>query len=123
MRKWFLIALLAVVLFCLAGIILYNFTPIHYKVSRLVNDLQAQVFYALNPPQEVVFVPQEGRQVEAIVDATMQALEQTATISPSPTESATPTQPGPTLTPQPSPTPTPTITPIPEKFILGGSEA
>jgi len=119
MRKWFLVALLAVFLTCLAGIILYNFTPIHYKVSRLVNDLQAQVFYALNPPQEVVFVPQEG-QVEAIVDATMQALEQTANISPSPTGSATPTQPGPTLTPQPSPTSTPTITPIPEIFTLAG---
>ena len=119
MRKWTLIALLAFVLFCLAGVILYQFTNIHYKLARMVNEVQAQVFYALNPPEEAVFIPQEG-DVAAIVEATMQALQPSATISPAPTQSATPTPPGPTPTPQPSPTPTLSATPIPEAFVLSG---
>jgi hypothetical protein len=119
MRKWMLMALLAGLAVCLAGIIFYNFTPLGGKANRLVNNVQAQVFYALNPPQQAVFVPQE-RQVDAIVEATMQALGAAKTADLTPTESPTPTQEGPTPTAEPSPSPTPTVTPIPETLILAG---
>jgi hypothetical protein len=119
MRKWTLIALLAVAFVCLAGVLLYNFTSLHSRLDRLANDVQAQVFYALNPPQEVVFTPRE-QQVDAIVQATMLALQPVITPSPALMDTATPTQPGATSTPQPSPTPTLTATPIPEAFSLAG---
>jgi hypothetical protein len=119
MRKWILVALLAVAFFCLAGIFVYNTTAVHYKFARLVNEAQARVFYALNPPQEAVFIPQEG-QVATVVEATLQAILPAVTTSPTPAPSATPTQPGPTPTPPPSPTPTLTATPIPQVFILSG---
>jgi hypothetical protein len=119
MRKWTLIALLAVAFVCLAGVLLYNFTSLHSRLDRLANDVQAQVFYALNPPQEVVFTPRE-QQVDAIVQATMLALQPVITPSPALMDIATPTQPGATSTPQPSPTPTLTATPIPEAFSLAG---
>ncbi len=119
MRKWILVTALAVVFFCLAGFLLFSAAGINDKLARLVNETQARVFYALNPPQEAVFVPQEG-QVATVVEATMQAFLPATTHSPTPAPSATPTQPGPTLTPQPSPTPAPTATPIPQALILSG---
>jgi hypothetical protein len=119
MRKWILIALLAVAFVCLAGTLLYNFTSLHSRLDRLVNVVQAQVFYALNPPQEVVFTPRE-QQVATIVEATMGALQPAPTVSPTLVDSATPTLPGATSTPQPSLTPTLTTTPVPEAVILSG---
>jgi len=85
--------------------------------SRLVanlNELRVQARYALNPPQQAVFVPQEA--VATIVDATMQAFSRTSTPAVSPTPaSATAT---PTL--QFTLTPTQTPTPLPERVALSG---
>jgi hypothetical protein len=85
--------------------------------NRLVSnfeEIRVQARYALNPPQQAVFVPQEA--VATIVDATMQAFSQTATPTVSPTaapHTATPT-------PQFTPTPTQTPTPLPERVALSG---
>ena len=74
-----------------------------------MTNLLTRIKYSLNPPQQVVFVPQE--QVQLIVEATLLAL------TPSPT--ATPPA---TSTPEAiaSLTPTPSPTPIPGKAILSG---
>jgi hypothetical protein len=70
--------------------------------------------YALNPPEEAVFIPQE--QIEELVKATMTVL------TPEPTHipTITPTLEGPTNTPAPSPTATITPTPLPDTVILTG---
>ena len=74
-----------------------------------INELRVKVQYALNPPEEAVFVPES--ELATIVQATM--LSQVT-----PTPSATP-QPTATL-PGPTPTVTPTPTPIPSLVSLTG---
>lgn len=108
------------ILLCLASVVLYNLPPIHERLSPRLTSLRVQAWRALNPPEEVVFVPQE--QIEAIVQATLNAL----TPSPlpesaeTPTEAASPIDPGPTITPSPSPSATPLPTTIPRQVLLSG---
>ncbi len=110
--------ILAVPLLCLLAFLLYNAPPIHDRLAWRVDELRAKIKYALNPPEEVVFVPQE--QVAPIVQSTLQAMTATITVLPSPTPTHTPTRPGPTHTPMPTSTPTRTPTPIPESARLSG---
>jgi hypothetical protein len=120
-KKWLACSLLAVLGVCLAGLIFYNLPPIHDRLAWRVENFRAKIKYAINPPQEVVFVPQEQQsELDAIVQATMQALLPSPTPSLPPTSTPTPTLPGPTSTPQPSPTPTLTPTAVPEKVVLKG---
>jgi hypothetical protein len=111
MRPRTLVALLVgIPLVCLlAGTFFYFLPPVHERLAWRVENLRVQIRRALNPPEQVVFVPQE--QVEAIVQATLGAL---ATATPMPT------QPGPTETPLPSPTPTVSPTPLPAQAVLTG---
>ncbi len=105
----------------LLGIGVYNLPPVHARLSWRLAELQARFYYALNPPQQVVFLPQEQQaQVESIVQATLAALQPppTSTRLPEPTPTATET--GPTATPRPSPTPTLTPTVIPDRVVLEG---
>ena len=111
------ILLIAIPLLCLSSVLLFNLPPIHERLGWRVDNLRVQMRRALNPPEQVVFVPQE--QVDAIVQATLQAL----TASPnaeSTTIPATPTVPGSTPTPLPSPTATTTPTPLPAQALLTG---
>jgi len=109
-----LIGLLAagVVLTCLAGVLIYYLPPVHSRLAWRVENLRVQIRRAINPPEEAVFVPQQ--QLEAAVQATLQAMTVTA-ILPTVTPTATPTQAMP-ATPLPSPTPTP----IPGQVSLSG---
>ncbi|MFQ5615458.1 MAG: hypothetical protein ACE5GO_03245, partial [Anaerolineales bacterium] len=70
----------------------------------------AEIQYKLNPPEEVVFVPQEQQdQVAAMVSATLQVMlapSQTPTV----TQQVQQDRQSPTPTPE-GPTPTPTVTP------------
>lgn len=67
-----------------------------------LNELRVKVQYALNPPEEAVFVPES--QLATIVQATMLAqVTPTPTVTPQPT--ATVPGPTPTLTPTPTPLP------------------
>ncbi|NLG71528.1 MAG: tetratricopeptide repeat protein [Chloroflexi bacterium] len=112
MRKRFLIlALLAIPLFCLLAVIVYNLPPVHSRLAWRVQSLITQIRYTINPPEQVVFVPQEGSarddfnaRVEAIVQATLAAAFPTVTPTPLQTEE---TGPVPTATPTPQPTPLP----------------
>lgn len=118
--RFLLVVLLAVILLCGASIALYYFPPVHSRLAWRLESLRTQVHYALNPPQEVVFVPQDQQgQIEAIVEATVQAF-----LAAAPTETATPaltaTGVGPTSTPEPTLAPTLTPTPIPAASELTG---
>jgi len=112
------ILLIAIPLLCLSSVLLYNLPPIHERLGWRVDNLRVQVRRALNPPEQVVFVPQE--QVDAIVNATLQALTASPKVDPTGASTATPTLPGSTPTPQPSPTATTTPTPLPAQALLTG---
>lgn len=120
-------SLLAVLVACLLAAFVYNLPPIHERLSWRVANLRVQIKYALNPPEQVVFVPQEQQDlIETIVQSTLQALtpspanEMEPSPTPSPDPTLTPTNPLPTATPEPSPTPTATPTPLPEAVQLAG---
>lgn len=124
-KRLAVILLVGVPLLCVCGLLLYNLPPVHERLAWRVDGLRAQIRRALNPPEEVVFVPQE--MVDAIVMATLQAL------TPSPDQPAasgaqtTPgDQDGPSESPAaplaatPTPTATPILTPLPLAVELGG---
>ena len=107
-----LIFVLVAALACLGVMVALNLPPLQDNVA----DLRARIKYALNPPDEAVFIPQE--QVAPIVSATLEALTPTPEALPSPTP--TPPPPGPTGTPLPSATLTQTPTPPPAQVVLDG---
>ncbi len=119
------LALAVAILACgfLAAFI-YTLPPVHDRLAWRVENLRAQIHYYFKSPQEQVFIPQE--QVEAIVQATLQAPLSTPSQSnptvAAPTPTAWPTPPSASLTdtPAPSAAPTPQETPIPSKVILNG---
>jgi hypothetical protein len=117
-----LVALVSIPTMLAVAALLYQWTPVNDRLAWRVDSWRAEIKYALNPPQEVVFLPQDQQvQVEAIVAATLQAL--TPSASPSPAlnpATATPTMPGPTSTPSPSPTFAPSPTLLPESVQLSG---
>lgn len=108
-KRIFLLSLFGILGLCLLAGIAYNLPPIHERLTWRVDNLRVAIKRYLNPPEEVIFIPQE--QVDAIVDATLTAMAPTST----------PTLPvGPTGTPLPSATPTLIPTPIPESITLNG---
>ncbi len=115
--------LLAIPILLATVVIIYNIPFVHSRLAWRIDNLRIRVQYAINPPEEVVFKPQEQAQIEnqanAIVNATLTALAPTLTPTPF---VATATPPGPTETAQPSPTPTLTPTPLPTYGAAGGSE-
>ena len=115
-RKFKPIYLLAIPLLCLGVVIVYNLPFVHDRLAWRVDNLRMRIQYALNPPEQVVFVPEE--QVQAIVNATLTALAPTVTPTQTPTPTAT--APGPTDTPMPTATPTLEPTPLPLAVRLEG---
>ena len=96
----------------LGGFFVYNLPPVHQRLAWRLEVLRDSIKYALNPPEEAIFVPAE--QVEPFVAATLQALTPTLTPSPSPTATA------PEATPLPSATATVIPTPLPQIVRLEG---
>lgn len=80
---------------CLCAGFVYNLPPVHDRLAWRVDNLRVAVRRYFNPPEQVVFVPQD--QVDAIVQATMTALAPTLTSTPLPESTAT--SPPPSLTP------------------------
>lgn len=113
MRKNNLLILIAVVLCLVLGALTYNLPPVHDRLAWRVDEAILWVKYRINPPQEVVFQPQEQDALDPLP---------TLTFTPLPTAAATPepTQAGPTQPPPPTPTPTITPTPLPEAVSLQG---
>ena len=129
MRRLILSLTVAALLLCLAAVLAYNLPPLHDRLAWRVDALLARVKYALNPPEQVVFVPQQQADpaaVEQIVQATLDAIRPST--MPSPTTQVVPTL-APTLpgsTPLPSATPLPVLVPtatpepLPGKTLLTG---
>jgi hypothetical protein len=111
MRKSLLLAIIAIPLICLISIGIYNLPPVESRLAPRLDQVRTRIAYALNPPEEAVFVPQE-QSTEVITSS--------PTPSPTFTPTVTPTPQGPTDTPAPSPTPTTTPTPLPEFIALYG---
>jgi hypothetical protein len=97
----------------LAVIFIYNLPPVHDRLAWRIENLRADILYALNPPQEAVFVPQEVTVLPSVTP--------TATVTPAPRRAPRGARPGPPPTPPPSPTASPSPTPIPERVILSGA--
>jgi tetratricopeptide (TPR) repeat protein len=106
-RRYILIIISGIVALCLLAGIVYNLPPVHERLGRRVDSLVVEIKRFVNPPEQVIFVPQE--QVQAIVDATLTAQASTPTLLPSLTE-----------TPLPSPTASLVPTAIPESVTLNG---
>ncbi|MEW6567529.1 MAG: C39 family peptidase [Chloroflexota bacterium] len=87
----------------------YNLPPVRERLGWRVSNLRAEIWYALNRPEEALFTP--NATVAAIVQSTLQAIAPTLT----PTAS-----PDPTGTLAPTSTPTPEPTPLPEAVQLNG---
>lgn len=103
-----------------SGVILFAalillISPLRQRVFANLEELRIQARYALKPPQEAVFVPEQA--VATVVAATMQAYASTATPTPTPTTGSTG---GPTATPEFTPTITQTPTPLPTAANLTG---
>lgn len=94
---------------CILGSLVYNLPPIHDRLSWRVDNVRVAIKRYFNPPEQVVFVPQE--QVDAIVASTLTAM--------APTGTATPIQ-SITDTPAVSPFPSQTPTAIPSNVSLTG---
>ena len=104
-KKYLVISLAGILgLILLCGLV-YNLPPIHDRLAWRVDNLRVAVRRFINPPEQVVFVPQA--QVDVIVNATLTAL------------AVTPTPP-PSLTETPIPIPSTTPTSIPSQAALIG---
>jgi len=108
MRKRIITLAIATPLLCLLMAFAYQLPPIHSRLAWRVDELRTRIKYALNPPDEAVFVPGGG------------TLQVPSTPSPTPSPAPTSTPLGPTETPLPSPTPTISPTPLPERVMLEG---
>jgi hypothetical protein len=94
---------------CLCSVVVYNLPPVHDRLAWRVDTLRVQVKRYFNPPEQVLFVPQE--QVDAIVRGTLTAMAPTLTAT---------LPPALTTAPSPSPAPTATWAPLPESISLDG---
>ena len=108
-NRYIAIFILGIIGLCLLAGVAYYLPPIHDRLTWRMDNLRVAIKRYFNPPEQVVFTPQE--QVEAIVRATLTAL------APPPTFTSLPSL---TETPLPSQTPSPTFTPIPESITLNG---
>ena len=112
MRKYLPLIAVPVVLVCfLCSLALLP--PVRERLVWHVNEISLKIGYALNPPEEVVFVPQE-----AGAPTPLAALP--ASVTPRPSSTPAPTDPGPTATPFPTLTATAPVTPLPESVELKG---
>jgi len=110
-----LILLLAIPVCVLLAAFIYRLPPVYSRLEPRLADMKARIQYAVNPPDEAIFVPESSGNADA------QRPSRTPNPSPVPPTS-TETLPPEISTPSPEPSLTPTITPtpIPESVILDG---
>ncbi len=111
-RRLFQFSLSVFAVLILGGL-LYQIPPIHNRLSWRVHELTILIKGIISPPEKIAFVPAQ-QQIEAIVSATLEAVQ-----TPTETPTLTPTLPVPE-TPQPTATPTLTPTPLPQRIALSG---
>jgi len=111
--------LLAIPVLIILAAILYQIPFINQRMAWRVDNWKAQIKYALNPPEEEIFIPgNQQAQIADIAEATFQALTRTPSLPKilTPTITNTPhSQVTPTITPTPTlmPTPIPTLALLP----------
>jgi tetratricopeptide (TPR) repeat protein len=110
MRRTILSVSIAIPLICLLALVVYFLPPVHARLAWRVDELWLRLKYTLNPPEEVLFVPQPQART-----ATPQSTA-TPTLPPALTSTAQ----APHGTPIPSPSPTITGTPLPDQARLAG---
>lgn len=96
------------ILLSIAGLLvlaigIYNIPFVNDRLSWRIDDLRAQILGYFQPPVSAVFVPDQQGQIDAMVTATLLAMQ-----TPTPTHT-----PSPSPTALPGPTATATITPTP----------
>ena len=91
-------------------VLVYYLPPVHTRLSGRVSLLRERITYAINPPDEALFVPEEDARQEAILQATQLASTPSATLSPTDVPE----------TPMPTFTQTITPTALPERVELVG---
>jgi len=112
-RKLGIIFLVASPILCLLVVVLYFYPPVNESLAWRLDSLKASIVYALDPPEQVVFVPQGGPQG-------MPAIPPTPTVTLFPLPSFSPFSTAATPTEIPLPTATLTPTPLPAQTVLNG---
>jgi tetratricopeptide (TPR) repeat protein len=117
MRRFLTVMAIAIPLLCILSAFTYYLPPVHDRLAWRVEEFWLMVKYTLNPPQKVVFVPQEQ---EVVI--TLATLSLTDTPIPSSTPSPTMVEASAPVSETPAPSPTATIatTPLPDKINLKG---
>src|SRR4030095_6094231 len=108
-RQYLIVSVLGIFGLCLLAGLTYRIPAIHDRLAWRIDNARVAIKRFFNPPEQVVFTPQE--QVDAIVQGTLTALAQPAPPS---------ALPGFTDTPAPSPIPSRPPTAIPENVSLTG---
>jgi len=111
MLKRVIIFTAAILGIILVSAYVYRLPPVYERLGWRVESLKADVIYALNPPEQAIFVPNSGGKM-----TTPSPLVLTVTRTPTPTISLTRVEA--TDTPIPSATITPTPTSIPGEALL-----
>jgi hypothetical protein len=124
MKKSLRLILIAVPAVCLLTFIIYLLPPVKSRVDTRIDLLQAEVRYAINPPEEAVFVPQgQPLDIDSAVTATLQALlEPSVTVTPEAENTEAIAEAGPTAEPTELPPPTATLEPLPASARIDGVE-
>jgi hypothetical protein len=112
MRKYKLTIFLIFPSLLLLGFLTYNPPPVKDRLAWRLDELRAQIKYALAPPEQAIFVPQQQGETDPLPLPEVH----TAATSPSPTQ-LTPVQ---SATLPPALPPTVTITPLPDQVQLTG---
>lgn len=104
-KRSILLLLLAIIGLCLLATAVYYVPPIRERLAWRIDNVRVAIKRYFNPPEQVVFVPQE--QVDTIISETLTAMAPTAS---------------PSIPETPTPIPSPTIVPtnIPERVWLTG---
>ena len=127
-NKWWLVPAILVPLLCvcICGVVVAG--PLYSRVSYRIDEIILRLRYTLNPPEEVIFVPQQGAPTPT-APAAPALLVSTQPAGPPPTPtpastSATAAADAGTPVPSPTPatpgTPTATLPPLPKKISLTG---
>ena len=96
--------------------LVYQFPPVKDRLAWRLDELRAQVKYALSPPEQVIFIPEQK------ADPFTPAPSPASTFPPTPSDPTRPAGEASEPTPPPALTSTPTVTPspLPEKVQLSG---
>jgi hypothetical protein len=118
LKKPILLSLAFLPIMVVLAALLYQLPPIKERLEWRLETMRARIYYAISPPEEVVFMPQEAYGTLPPPAITI------ITSTPAPLPTAIPDQEN--LLPEPSPTPSQTLEPtlvptsIPEQVQLSG---